>query len=379
MSRRPNRISQGLVFLLIVIVGVALLAYVSRPGRPQPSAAGPTTAPTADASPAKPVGTASAPRTEPPPLVTMTPTGSSVPRGTPATQPTASLDKKTPADWDKLVPADTSRPPVLAAVMPGDAPVSPSAAIEDGAKRIETGDLLAARRSFNAALVSGKLSEAEAASTKAKLAELNQTIVFSTRRFPDDPFGGTYMVQNGDALQKIARAHAISWELLGRMNDISDPRKLRAGRAIKIINGPFHAVVSKSKFEMDIWLNEPTSADAMYITTFKVGLGKESGTPIGAWLVTPGGKQKNPKFWGAGDLPPMEADDPKNPLGEFWLALTGIEGPAEGKEGYGIHGTIDPTSIGKNASLGCIRLKNEDIAMVYELLVDGKSKVYVKE
>ncbi|MDW8262448.1 MAG: L,D-transpeptidase, partial [Phycisphaerales bacterium] len=92
-----------------------------------------------------------------------------------------------------------------------------------------------------------------------------------------------------------------------------------------------------------------------------------------------GGKQKNPKFWGAGDLPPMGADDPKNPLGEFWIGLTGINGSAEGRDSYGIHGTIEPESIGRAMSLGCIRLASGDIDLLYELLADGKSKVYVRE
>jgi lipoprotein-anchoring transpeptidase ErfK/SrfK len=117
----------------------------------------------------------------------------------------------------------------------------------------------------------------------------------------------------------------------------------------------------------------------MFVTAFRVGLGKSDSTPTGTWLVTQGGKQKNPKFWGAGDLPPMEADDPKNPLGEFWLGLTGLDGNAEGRESYGIHGTIEPDSIGRQASLGCIRLGESDIALVYELLADGKSKVYIRD
>lgn len=46
---------------------------------------------------------------------------------------------------------------------------------------------------------------------------------------------------------------------------------------------------------------------------------------------------------------------------------------------YGIHGTIDPDSIGKQSSLGCIRLHTDDIAMVYDMLVEGKSMVVLKE
>jgi lipoprotein-anchoring transpeptidase ErfK/SrfK len=59
--------------------------------------------------------------------------------------------------------------------------------------------------------------------------------------------------------------------------------------------------------------------------------------------------------------------------------LNGIEGGAVGKNSYGIHGTIDPTSIGREESMGCIRMRNEDVKIVYELLVEGKSTIVVKE
>jgi lipoprotein-anchoring transpeptidase ErfK/SrfK len=66
-------------------------------------------------------------------------------------------------------------------------------------------------------------------------------------------------------------------------------------------------------------------------------------------------------------------------LGKFWIGLAGTDGQAIGQTSYGIHGTIDPDSIGKMASMGCIRLRNEDIALVYEMLVEGKSTVIVKD
>jgi lipoprotein-anchoring transpeptidase ErfK/SrfK len=43
---------------------------------------------------------------------------------------------------------------------------------------------------------------------------------------------------------------------------------------------------------------------------------------------------------------------------------------------YRIHGTNDPRSIGRAVSSGCIRLLNEDIAELYELVKIG-TKVIV--
>ena len=74
----------------------------------------------------------------------------------------------------------------------------------------------------------------------------------------------------------------------------------------------------------------------------------------------------------------MAADDPKNPLGERWIGLTGIEGSAVGQERYGIHGTIEPESIGKNTSMGCIRMRNEDVEFLYRCLIEKHSTVTVR-
>lgn len=413
-SRRPRSLSQPLLIVLAAVVLLAILAYVNRkPGQPATgdaasplakadATAGPTTAPTVAAgNGAKPAGDKPS---GPPMLVTQTPTtvapppGGAKPSGPTAdakplpVAANANAAAATPAtkpSWDVLLAAAPAGGESRPAAGNTSARIDPSkldlpATLLEAQKRMDSGDIAGAQAMFNAALVSGKLSSQQAEQVKRVLDPVGREVVFSTKRYPDWSFGGTYQVQNGDSLQKIAKLHNLTWELLGRMNDISDPRKLRAGRTIKVVDGPFAAVVHKSKFQMEVWLcgsslAEPGTPGSLYVTSFPVGLGKAGSTPTGTWLVTQGGKQKNPKFWGAGDLPPMEADDPQNPLGEFWLALTGIDGQAEGKESYGIHGTIDPASIGTEASMGCIRLKAEDIAMVYELLVDGKSRVIVRE
>ncbi|MDD6850571.1 MAG: L,D-transpeptidase [Veillonellaceae bacterium] len=39
-----------------------------------------------------------------------------------------------------------------------------------------------------------------------------------------------------------------------------------------------------------------------------------------------------------------------------------------GWDGIGIHGTHDPNSIGTNASEGCIRMYNQDVAELKEII-----------
>jgi lipoprotein-anchoring transpeptidase ErfK/SrfK len=58
------------------------------------------------------------------------------------------------------------------------------------------------------------------------------------------------------------------------------------------------------------------------------------------------------------DLPAFMAGGPKNPLGARALYL--------GSSIYRIHGTNEPSSIGKSASSGCIRMLNADVIELYK-------------
>lgn len=267
----------------------------------------------------------------------------------------------------------------LVAAINRPAQVLSSDPIADGRARIQSGDGVGGRQILNAALVAGVLSAADQATAKQLIADANRELIFSPHRFTGDPFVTTHKVLNGESLSQIAFKYEVTWEFLCRINGISDPRRLRAGQTLKIVQGPFSAVVNRGAFTIDVWLGQPMGRGSLYVTTYRVGLGREHSTPTGTWMVKSGGKLKNPKFWGAGGMPPIEADDPKNPLGEFWIGLEGVDGNAVGQESYGIHGTIEPDSIGKMASLGCIRMLNDDVAVLYEMLVEGKSIVVVRD
>jgi lipoprotein-anchoring transpeptidase ErfK/SrfK len=54
---------------------------------------------------------------------------------------------------------------------------------------------------------------------------------------------------------------------------------------------------------------------------------------------------------------------PHNPVGTRWMGLS--------IRGYGIHGTNEPSSIGKAASHGCIRMAKADLEEFYELVAVG--------
>ena len=348
------------------------------------------TKPNVTTQPAANVEQPAAPKLDPNTLVTQTPSekasNDSVAKPTERhASDNESSDANQSQSVDSSSPKTTTTDVVDTTALANRSTASPSvevstASLSDAKAKADSGDLLAARHLANDALASGRLSESEADAARHLLIDLNKTIVFSNRKFPDDSWGGVYKVQSGERMATIAAKHAITWELVSRVNGV-EPRRMRQGQSLKVFNGPFHAVVTKHLFRMDLYLGNPGGAGSLFITSFPVGLGKDNSTPTGLWLCKAGNKIRHPTYYppsGSGG-PVLQPNDPKNPLAGYWIAIEGQDGQAVGKESYGIHGTIDPDSIGKQDSMGCIRLRAEDIAWVFDLLVDGKSKVLVKE
>ena len=76
----------------------------------------------------------------------------------------------------------------------------------------------------------------------------------------------------------------------------------------------------------------------------------------------------NPTWFKTGAIYPPGSPD--NELGSRWLGFD--------KPGYGIHGTVEPQSIGKSVSRGCIRMLNQDVEEVYSMVPSG-TQVTVKD
>jgi lipoprotein-anchoring transpeptidase ErfK/SrfK len=62
---------------------------------------------------------------------------------------------------------------------------------------------------------------------------------------------------------------------------------------------------------------------------------------------------------------------PNNPAGSFWIGLSG--------EGYGIHGTPNPSKVSKSESHGCVRLTNWDVGLLGRNIKKGTPVVFVEE
>ena len=276
----------------------------------------------------------------------------------PANQPRPDVTEK----------GDTPAPATTMTAVPNDQRTG--SLLANGKKALAKGDLLAARTYFSEAMQAG-VSGAQAQLIRAELTRIGNETIFSPRTLEGDPLVGRYIIQTGDSLGKIAKANKISDDLLAAINGIRDKNRIRAGQTIKVITGPFTAAVHKKSYTLDVFLG------GTLVKHFKVGLGLDGSTPIGEWQIAT--KLKNPTYYPPRGGTIVGADDPKNPLGERWIGLRGISGEAMGQLRYGIHGTIEPDSIGRNMSMGCIRMYNEDVEALYDYLVEKHSHVSVTD
>jgi lipoprotein-anchoring transpeptidase ErfK/SrfK len=97
-------------------------------------------------------------------------------------------------------------------------------------------------------------------------------------------------------------------------------------------------------------------------------------TPTGVWTIWD--KRENPAWynpaldsWGA-SLPAVVPGGPGNPMGTraIYIDAPGL---------IRIHGTTDPSSIGRYASHGCIRMHNEEIEDLFERIPLGAHVIVV--
>jgi len=88
--------------------------------------------------------------------------------------------------------------------------------------------------------------------------------------------------------------------------------------------------------------------DSAFIKSYQVAVGKpDTPTPLGSWVII------------------EKTLNPGGPFGARWMRLNVPWGA------YGIHGTEQPSSIGTYVSHGCVRMYNQDVIELYDLVVIG--------
>lgn len=251
-------------------------------------------------------------------------------------------------------------------------------------KRLQDGKMLiSARAMLSEAMLSDLLDASLQAEAGGILEEIANKTIFSPRIYEGDDYAMQYTFQKRDRLVAVERKLQlhVPWLGLLKVNRLASARRIRVDQQLKMIKGPFHAIVYKKRHVMDLYLHRP-GMDKVFVRRVRVGLGKNDSTPLGAWKVV--NKLVRGDYYPSANSPLKKRSiaygAPDYAFGGkgLWIGLEGIGERTRGLTSYGLHSTNDPTTIGKDSSEGCIRLSDKDIDLAFALLYEGWSKVYIK-
>ncbi|RKL67688.1 L,D-transpeptidase [Salipaludibacillus neizhouensis] len=159
-----------------------------------------------------------------------------------------------------------------------------------------------------------------------------------------------YTVKPGENLWSISEDFRVSFQELVEVNQIADPAMIQAGQML-LIPGlpdnsqiPYWIQVSISGRNLTLFRNDEE------VRVYPIAVGRIlHATPTGNFIII------------------NKAPNPGGPFGTMWMSLS--------RKHYGIHGTNDPSSIGKAVSRGCIRMYNEDVEELASTIPIGTSVV----
>jgi hypothetical protein len=265
-----------------------------------------------------------------------------------------------------------------------------NAAFRQGMAAYRSGrNQLQARTLLNRAYTYGRLPADKASQARAALAKLANATILRADPYvnPKDPYLVSYTFQPGDTLLskrrngQIVRPGVIAkldlncpQDILIMANGLRKGTEYKADRAYKMIKGPFHLVVDLSEFAADLYVQD------LFLRRMPVCIGApETPTPTGYFRIPVGGKNVNSSY-----NPPAESGlanrtilpgEPDYPLGPRGLniKLEGIRPLGTAitvSQSYAIHGTNEPRSVGTAASRGCVRLRANDMHLVYATLMN---------
>lgn len=155
-----------------------------------------------------------------------------------------------------------------------------------------------------------------------------------------------HTVKAGETLGQISRDYRTPLASIIQANPSINPNLIYPGQSI-VIPGfpPIHTI----PYLIDISTNNRVLRllkDGSLQKQYPIAVGRVlHNTPTGNFIII------------------NKAPNPGGPFGTMWMSLS--------KEHYGIHGTNDPSSIGKAVSLGCIRMHNQAVEELASIIPIG--------
>lgn len=167
----------------------------------------------------------------------------------------------------------------------------------------------------------------------------------------------------------------------GLLSDLNPGKKFdKAGEIIlvaNVLNGQAKLIIGKIEVYKSLQTAKVFDPSGKLIAFFPASVGSdEKPTPTGTLKVissdadptyryNPDYKFKGVKSKRAFTIEP----GPNNPVGSYWIGLSA--------ESYGIHGTPNPSTVGKSESHGCVRLTNWDVAWLGKYVKKGTVVTFI--
>jgi hypothetical protein len=262
-----------------------------------PEARYPDQAPAADPAVAASAAAGVAPAVEVPPVTTTPPAAVAVSAQATATTPeqmnaataAATGIPSTPAPLDanplrsspEVTPTD--RYPANAAVTAPIATTAPTSPVEQSfveswpgiQAMLDRGELTEAHQALSKWYGDPSLTPTDAERVDTLLSQLAGTVVYST----EHRLAPAHVVKQGETLEAIAKEYNVPWQLLAKINGVAAPDQVRPGQELKVVRGPFSAVVDLSRNQLTLMV------DNRYAGRFPVTVTPGQAVNDGEWVV----------------------------------------------------------------------------------------------
>lgn len=175
----------------------------------------------------------------------------------------------------------------------------------------------------------------------------------------------TVVVQSGDSLIAIGRRLGIPYGRLAHFNPEVQPHLIYPGQKLWYPKGDLRIVVRRQSFMLDLYFG-----DHLY-RSFSVGLGTVGRETPSVRTKLSSSRAERPDYTERDTGLTFPYGHPRHTIGLYWMGF-------EMGQGYGIHGTVEPKSIGRAMSKGCVRMREVDLELVYRISQAG-DEVWIKD
>jgi LysM repeat protein len=118
------------------------------------------------------------------------------------------------------------------------------------------------------------LADAETRRLDELLGQLAGSVIYSQ----ESHLGPPHVVTPGETLLTIASPLQVPWQLLAKINGVENPSALVPGEALKVVEGPFDAILSLSRRRLSLQLR------GRYAGSFPVSIGRQVEEKVGQSL-----------------------------------------------------------------------------------------------